>query len=445
MATISAPSRRTRLKRGGGSQRRCKLHPSWTWILCLLLVVILYVLVWNRCHRARGSQGNRHHHKLVTSGDKKNFLSNTGLRFGQPPIQQQIQYNKYDIDKNSDNTTRFLIYRPPFEASQGVGNLMQGLLAAHFLGDEFDRVVCVDKEWTDFLLAFDILTPECIISRRDDNNVDPPTNSHALWVLNFGRLPVNECRLRDRLKSLEPTVVLVANTYPEWPSDSENAVVANNTYFQQFYKPRRELLTILPWKVPPPVVVHLRQPDDVQLDPRKGLDADTLRALGTTLPDTTFLVTNQVDYYGYFQTNFGWSHPSWHGVSHSAKADVKWDVSSSSSSKMMRNQNILELWSDWWTLYSAQRVYHTHSDFSESAVHWSGAKSHAIQGVDGQGQLLLEKEGEEPSSGISTSRILPLSERANPKHCDLQPSGLDGLGYVFDLDDEYHDDLQDDW
>ena len=33
-------------------------------------------------------------------------------------------------------STRFLIFRPPFEAAQGVGNIMQGLLAAHALGFE---------------------------------------------------------------------------------------------------------------------------------------------------------------------------------------------------------------------------------------------------------------------------------------------------------------------
>lgn len=37
-----------------------------------------------------------------------------------------------------------------------------------------------------------------------------------------------------------------------------------------------------------------------------------------------------------------------------------------------RRMQTLQLWSDWYTLLRAKRVYHTHSDFSLSAIHWMG-------------------------------------------------------------------------
>jgi hypothetical protein len=334
---------------------------------------------------------------------------------------------------------RFLIFRPPLEAAQGIGNLMNGLLATHLLGMEFNRVVCVSPEWHDFFVAFDVLDPKCA-------NIPSRTLQTSLWLVNFGKLPVNECHLRDKLASKrDPVLYLVANTYPSrWPTTGVPLLK-----LESYYTPRVRLLKSLPWKSSPPsTVVHLRQPDDPGLDPREGLDTATLQALGSFLssrPSTPFLVTNQVDFYDYFQFHFGWYHPSWQGVQHSANAKVEWGDHGGGGGQQKSNQHeqqILELWSDWWTLYQAEAVYHTHSDFSLSAVHWSSGntkESYTIRGIDSLGALRLEADQQRP-----LQPILPLSQRTEVQHCQLYPSGLDGLGYVMDLDDEYHDDLQDD-
>ena len=324
-------------------------------------------------------------------------------------------------------STRFLIFRPPFEAAQGVGNIMQGLLAAHALGFEFDRVVCVSHEWEDFLGAFDMLDPLCASLTLPEDPMEK--HKHTLWLLSFGKLPVNECRLKQRLGGTEPFLYIVANTYPRWPRE-----LATKVTFENHYRLRADLQKVLPWKAPPSTVVHLRQPDDPAVDPRAGLEPETLKALGDKLPSLTFLVTNQVSYYQYFESNFGWSHPPWTGVRHSAKPKLSWGATKN------RKEELLELWSDWWTLYKAKQVYHTHSDFSLSAINWSGKddNSYSIQGVSSEGDLSLEQRA------TAQTKILPLIQRAELKNCHIHPSGLDGISYAMDLDVEYHDDLLDD-
>jgi hypothetical protein len=141
-------------------------------------------------------------------------------------------------------------------------------------------------------------------------------------------------------------------------------------------------------------------------------------------------------------------------VRHSANAKLSWGSSYNnnnnnnnakmvSSNQQQQPHQRLEMWSDWWTLYHADRIFHTHSDFSLSAVHWSGIKeSFSIRGVNPHtGELRFE---EEAARKPSTRRmiILPLSQRTELQlqNCHLAPSGLDGIGYTMDLDDEYHDD-----
>mmetsp|Transcript_2886 Transcript_2886/g.6209 ORF Transcript_2886/g.6209 Transcript_2886/m.6209 type:complete len:120 (-) Transcript_2886:691-1050(-) len=52
----------------------------------------------------------------------------------------------------------------------------------------------------------------------------------------------------------------------------------------------------------------------------------------------------------------------------------------------------LELWSDWYTIYKAEQVYHTASGFSESATHASGAIDRMILGNNNSdGSLLLKR------------------------------------------------------
>jgi hypothetical protein len=164
--------------------------------------------------------------------------------------------------------------------------------------------------------------------------------------------------------------------------------------------------------------------------------------LGKTLPFSTFLVTNQVDFNTFFE-QFEWSHPDWKVVRHSAIDRVVWGSTTSSAVLSYECQKMFQVWSDWYTLLQAERVYHTHSDFSLSAVHWNHQiESHSIQGVDGNGSLQLVDAPWRQGSNT----VRPLVERTKDAmlHCDLQQSGLGGIGFVLDLDDEYHDDLLDD-
>jgi len=51
-------------------------------------------------------------------------------------------------------------------------------------------------------------------------------------------------------------------------------------------------------------------------------------------------------------------------------------------------EGTLQLFSDWYTLAMAEKVWHTFSDFSFSACHWQGMECHTIRGVE-EGKLAL--------------------------------------------------------
>ncbi len=277
----------------------------------------------------------------------------------------------------------------PIEAGQGIGNIMNGLLAAHLFGEEFGRIVCVSTMFTDFHQVFSPLHPQAI---RDcptlpQNN---PTEQHRIELYNYYS-PPNECRLRDELASATKVLYMIGNTYPRWPSVPVN-------FFVQYYRPKAALIELLPWQDPPHTVVHLRQADSA-LDPRKGLDPLSLQLLGETLPrETTFLVTNRVEWYDYFAKEFGWIHPSWQEVKHSALG-ISWgqrdgvDKPPPPQLQLQQqytpHQQALQMWCDWYTILMAKRVYHTHSDFSLSAIHWMNiADAKTIQGVDSEHHTL---------------------------------------------------------
>ena len=55
------------------------------------------------------------------------------------------------------------------------------------------------------------------------------------------------------------------------------------------------------------------------------------------------------------------------------------------------NQQHMQLWADWYTILTAKMVYHTHSDFSVSAIHWQTIPSKVIGDVV-SGELQLTGE-----------------------------------------------------
>lgn len=258
------------------------------------------------------------------------------------------------------------IYFQPIEAGQGAGNVISGLLAAHLFGEEFGRVVCVSKEYTDFLAAFEPTNAQAIrgCPKIPTNENGDPTVSFSLY--NFGSIP-NECALADLLNSSKPVLYFTGNTYPRWPKVPDD-------FFLKYYRPTKALLKMLPWEEPPHTVVHLRKGDNENNDIRKGLDDETLDALGQMLPHDTFLVANEVTWYHRFARKYSWRNSGWHSVEHSA-----FEKEEGGASHAVNN---MQLWSDWYTILMAKQVLHTHSDFSISAIHWMNIKdTKTIMGI----------------------------------------------------------------
>ena len=250
--------------------------------------------------------------------------------------------------------------------------------------------------------------------------------------------------LQQTLASREHRLLWIeANTYPRWTQTPPQV------RFTTYYKPKEALLRVLPWKdsnTPPHHVVHLRAPDGTS-DIRKGLDDETLEALGKHLPSDTYLVTNKVMWYDWFEEKFGWSHPPWQGVTHSALA-LSWGdrqgrniprVTLNKDEKEMRN---LELWADWYTILHAKSLIHTHSDFSSSAAHWMNIEdSHVLDFCnlkDGTLQLHLEEWRRHDDNDLLLGVAAPLSQRRQDpqlpetqrlEHCDatLPLSGFVGM------------------
>jgi hypothetical protein len=188
---------------------------------------------------------------------------------------------------------------------------------------------------------------------------------------------------------------------------------------------------------PPQTVVHLRSPDssDQHGDQRLGLDEASLRALGDTLPKgrDTFLVTNRVAYYQQFADCCQWSHPPWQGIVHSALGKA-WGTLKGANTKIANSavqrmpvvatsQNI-QLWADWYTILTARTVYHTHSDFSVSAIHWmNNRNSHSLAGTNAATGALETKA----ESWWMDGETAPLSQRT------VHATGTSQLRLCFDM------------
>ena len=281
---------------------------------------------------------------------------------------------------------------------QGTGNIISGLLAAHLFGIEFNRTVCILPYYDAFLSVFDAVNEDSVTKCETlFQGKLPSTVGIHIRLVNFESAP-DECELQDQLKSDEKILYITGNTYPRWPQVPDN-------FFFSHYKAKQVLLDALPYdpKTPPTTVVHLRSPDSPKGDFRKGLDSDSLTALGDLLPTgtNTYLVTNRVAYYEQFEACCQWSHPVWNTVIHSAKhrqwGSLHKDTADRGLTRQQQKleenqQQNLQMWADWYTVLKAPTVYHTHSDFSISAIHWTNNKdSHSIAGYDG-GVLQTTKE-----------------------------------------------------
>jgi hypothetical protein len=313
---------------------RMTKHVHSLWIVKILFSIIIYnndngyhCDQWTRVAIVMTTLGKANRHSLLSlSTSSAAALCLCGYWYGfiwktQQIMDDFLQDNKLiDMIKTHQlpsplDPKKYIVFTPV--TGQGLGNQLNGLLAAHLLGDEFGRIVCVGRwEWDAFFDAMEYVNPQAQATCKDL----PPmmTNSSSdekITLLNFGNSP-NECQLREKLASDHRVIYFTGNTYPRW------CTVPPNYWFRQ-YRPTQRLLEILPWKDPPHTVVHLRHGDNIA-DPRLGLDHNTLVELGESLPSDTFLVTNWVEWFDFFETKYGWRNSNWMTVQHSALTHLKW-------------------------------------------------------------------------------------------------------------------------
>ena len=123
---------------------------------------------------------------------------------------------------------------------------MAGLLAAHLLGDEFHRIVCINPHHSNsnFLLVFEPIDPianiKCpLLLQQQVPKRLRSTHREDVSLVNFVGV-VDECELQNTMSDANRKVVhVVANTYPCWPT-------VPNHYFQYYYQPTTTLLDALP-------------------------------------------------------------------------------------------------------------------------------------------------------------------------------------------------------
>jgi hypothetical protein len=306
------------------------------------------------------------------------------------PSVQKKNPNKQSAPQEPSIEGRYIIFKP-IKQGQGTGNIIAGLLAAHLLALEFNRTVCVSPLYKTFLEAFEPVNPVAMekCPKLLAGSLPTRTRDNYLSLITYSP-PPDECLLKETLASDVSVLYLESNTYPRW------AAVPNNFFFTN-YRAMPELLKALPYNESPTTVVHLREPDGAN-DARKGLDNDSLKALGKMLPRDTYLVTNRVEWYDKFEKEYGWTHPEWYEVVHSA-FEKRWGVRGAEKSESHivhtfdREKQNLQMWCDWYTILTAKFVFHTHSDFSISAIHWQNLDSRTIMGLNATtGELELKEE-----------------------------------------------------
>ena len=262
------------------------------------------------------------------------------------------------LPKNVNVRERFVVFRDGGRG-QGLGNITKGIFAAYHMAHDFDRIVCV--EWKAFREAFNPPHQDLC------NNLHYGTkNTQKVLFWNFGKsMPVD--KRRELFASNAKIISFEGNSLRDQP--------ITPAIYETVLLPTARLNATIPWREPPECVVHLRKGDSGS-DKRKGLDEGTLQTLEKEKELVgCYLISNNFQWYKRFDMNAGWGHPPWDSVR---------PHQSSTSTQM-------ELWSDWYTIYRARKVYHTGSRFSESARHASGSISQMILG-NAKGSLLLKAD-----------------------------------------------------
>ena len=389
MVTVSGVSAMTSHREGKGSAGK-KRYKGKTVLWCFLIVIVVlygFIIIIASLHLSSVQRNPemvlRHKQsKLI----QKNIIPSSTTTIRRTLTRKATRKKNNVVITDQDY---FIIFDADIPG-QGTGNLISGLLASHLLGDEFHRIVCVNPIYfSTFINAFESINilaqTKCpiILRRITEHNMTyyQQHPKHMVTVINFLGA-ADECDLQNIMSDPTKHIIhFIGNTYPRWPTVPDD-------YFLHYYQPKSILLDHLPYHEQPKIVVHLREPDDVEFDPRLGLDDVSLSALGETLPKSsnTYLVTNHVPYYDRFVQCCSWSHAQWETVQHSAMYELqllnKDNKEEQQNPDVIRKQN-LQMWSDWYTLLMADTVYHTHSDFSISAIHWmNNHNAHSILGYN---------------------------------------------------------------
>ena len=75
------------------------------------------------------------------------------------------------------------LYFLPIRVGQGTGNIISGLLAAHLLGDEFGRIVCVSSTYKEFLMAFAPINAQAVLHCPEKVRWN---KDNSIYLFNFG-------------------------------------------------------------------------------------------------------------------------------------------------------------------------------------------------------------------------------------------------------------------
>jgi hypothetical protein len=148
-------------------------------------------------------------------------------------------------------------------------------------------------------------------------------------------------------------------------------------------------------------------------------------------------------------------HPQWDSVAHSSSGIAWWSnngtgITDQKTPRQQQEQQLarmfqreemkrskdnladshlrnLQMWADWYMLLQAKTIYHTHSDFSNSAAHWMGSDSFIIDGYNATtGRLRLHREHwirDGPCPALKDrTRDGSLSDHGRLQHCLLPVS-----------------------
>jgi hypothetical protein len=253
---------------------------------------------------------------------------------------------------------RFLLFRDGGRG-QGIGNIMNRLLATHLLALSYNRTCCV-SHWPSFAKAFTRIPAAACAGVSEAIMI----KHLSLW--NFGSGQVDKKCWRSGgscdvlMQSDEVFIEITGNEYP-----FEIFPQLPVGLFESLYTPSELLVSYFKLQAPwPQTVVHLRAGDN-SADKRDGVDRNSLDFLVHMLPVHTFVITNNEKLHERFVTMGFKAYDAPRGQVHTT-------LSSDSTT-------VLQAWRDWYTIFRAGVVLHTPSAFSESAARASGAFSRRVQ------------------------------------------------------------------